>query len=587
MFQLKWIWSNLKGYRGLYIFAAVLSVIGHVLYLTSPIFGQQIVDTFIESPDAKTAIVEQRELFFWLCAGMVGFTLIRAIIQFSASMLYERSSQAMMYRIRTYLFANVQRQDMSYYDSNRTGDLMTRLSGDLDHVRHTVAWVGKTFVESMVLFISTSVYFFYLDPFLALSMLLLTPIIFVTSNIFRKRVGPMYTSLRETLSQLNIRAQENIAGNRVVKAFAREDFEVEKFQEKSTEYADASKKTALTWWKFFPFIETTAQGLAVIHLLVGGIFVMIGRLTFGEYIAFSGLIWTLSNPMRFIGNLVNDFQRFMASAAKIIEVYYSRPMIVDRVDAEKTEGKLEGKIEFRDVTFHYRRSNTAALKNISFTVSPGETVAIMGETGAGKTTLINMIPRFYDPEAGEILVDDVNVRFHKLQNLRKNIGIAMQDVILWSDTIDGNIAFGDTDLPEEEVKRFALLADADGFIEKTPEGYETIIGERGVGLSGGQKQRISLARALAVKPAILILDDTTSAVDLETEQVIQDNLNNKLGYKPTRLIIAQRVSTARVADRIIIIKDGEISESGTHEELLKIENGYYKEIHDLQIGQVA
>ncbi len=583
MFQVKWIWENLKGYRGRYIFALCMSVIVQIMYLTNPVFGQKIVDTFIYGDNAAENLRTNSRLLIMLCLGMVLFTLVRTVIQFSANMTYEVCSQGMLAKIRNFLFANVQKQDMSFYGRNRTGDIMTRLSGDLDMVRHTVSWIIKTLLESIVLFTTTTVYFFILDPVMALCLLALTPLIFIISGIFRKDVGPKYVDRRERMSRLNTQAQENISGNRVVRAFAREEYEIERFGVKSREYAEATKNAGLTWLKYFPYIEITAQGLSVVQLIVGGIFVITGRLTMGEYVAFSGLIWTLSNPMRNVGTLINDLQRFMASATKIIEVYYSRPFIVDRIDAKEMPERLRGDIEFRNVSFSY--DETEVLKNVSFKIKAGETVAIMGETGSGKTTLVNLIPRLYDPKKGEVLVDGVNVRFIKLDTLRKNIGMAMQDVLLWSDTIDGNIAFGDSELPDEDIVRFAKAADADGFIGELNDGYDTIIGERGVGLSGGQKQRISLARALAIRPSILILDDTTSAVDLETEKNIQENLAG-LDFKCTKIVIAQRISSAKDADKIIILKDGSISEMGTHEELLKNENGYYSEIYRLQQGNI-
>lgn len=583
MFQIKWIWENLKGYRGKYILALFMTVIGQAMYLTSPIFSQNIVDTFIYSDNAAENLENKRELLIMLCCGMVLFTIIRTTIQFNANMLYEKCSQGMLSRIRNYLFANVQKQDMTYYDRYRTGDIMTRLSGDLDMVRHSVAWIIKTLLESLVLFFSTTIFFFILDPLMALCLLALTPLIFIVSGMLRKEVGPKYVDLRERLSQLNTQAQENIAGNRVVRAFAREDYEIERFQEKNADYSEANKTASLTWLKYFPFIETTAQGLTIVHLIAGGIFVITGRLTMGEFVAFSGLIWTLSNPMRNVGALINDLQRFLASASKIIEVYYSRPIVVDRADAKEMPERLNGEIEFKNVSFSY--GETEVLKDISFKVGAGETVAIMGETGSGKTTLINLIPRLYDVNGGEVLVDGVNVRMMKLNTLRKNIGMAMQDVLLWSDTIDGNIAFGDSDMPEENIETFAKAADAAGFVANLSDGYDTIVGERGVGLSGGQKQRISLARALAIRPSILILDDTTSAVDLETEKHIQENLAN-LDFSCTKIIIAQRISSAKDADKIIILKDGKISEMGTHEELLKNKDGYYTEIYNLQQGNI-
>ena len=583
MFQIKWIWENLKGYRGKYILALFMTVIGQAMYLTSPIFSQNIVDTFIYSDNAAENLENKRELLIMLCCGMVLFTIIRTTIQFNANMLYEKCSQGMLSRIRNYLFANVQKQDMTYYDRYRTGDIMTRLSGDLDMVRHSVAWIIKTLLESLVLFFSTTIFFFILDPLMALCLLALTPLIFIISGMLRKEVGPKFVDLRERLSQLNTQAQENIAGNRVVRAFAREDYEIERFQEKNADYSEANKTASLTWLKYFPFIETTAQGLTIVHLIAGGIFVIIGRLTMGEFVAFSGLIWTLSNPMRNVGALINDLQRFLASASKIIEVYYSRPIVVDRADAKEMPERLNGEIEFKNVSFSY--GETEVLKDISFKIGAGETVAIMGETGSGKTTLINLIPRLYDVNGGEVLVDGVNVRMMKLNTLRKNIGMAMQDVLLWSDTIDGNIAFGDSDMPEEDIETFAKAADAAGFVANLSDGYDTIVGERGVGLSGGQKQRISLARALAIRPSILILDDTTSAVDLETEKHIQENLAN-LDFSCTKIIIAQRISSAKDADKIIILKDGKISEMGTHDELLKNKDGYYTEIYNLQQGNI-
>lgn len=312
--------------------------------------------------------------------------------------------------------------------------------------------------------------------------------------------------------------------------------------------------------------------------MVGGLFVINGRITIGEFTAFAGLIWTLANPMRNIGTIINDFQRFTASANKIIEIYYGRSKIADREDAVDIEGRIKGDISFKDVSFSY--GNTEVLHNINLDIKAGETVAIMGETGSGKTTLTELIPRIYDVNGGQVLVDGKDVRMLKLKQLRGGIGVATQDVLLYSDTIDGNIAFGNTDMSEEEVVKCAEYADADNFVRKLSEGYETIVGERGVGLSGGQKQRIALARALAVKPSILILDDTTSAVDTETEKHIQNSLRN-LDFPCTKIIIAQRISSTKDADKIVILKNGTIMDIGTHEELINRE-GYYKEVYELQ-----
>ncbi|MBQ8800495.1 MAG: ABC transporter ATP-binding protein [Lachnospiraceae bacterium] len=581
--KMAWLWENMKGYRLIYLVGILGTIVYNVMQLTVPYITQHIIDLFLTGENAAANLVNKRDLFFQLIIAMIVLTFVRTLIVYLVCMDVEHVSQKVLYRVRTHLFDKIERQDMSFYNTYRTGDLMTRVTGDLDAVRHMIAWVIRCIVESFALLIATAAYFIYMDWLLAVSILAIAPFILIIIVLFRNKVAPRHKELREKLSHLNTAAQENISGNRVVKAFAREDYEIKKFDECSKDFSKTNKKTALTWVSYFPYIETFANLMSIALLIVGGLFIINGRIGMGEYVAFSGLIWAVQNPMRNLGNIMNEFQRFSAASDKVMEIYYSEPTIVDKEDAVDLPDRFKGKVEFRNVSFKYEDGTMPVLHNISFVANPGETVAIMGETGCGKTSLIQLIPRFYEPTEGEVLVDGVNVNDMKLTQLRKNIGLATQDVLLYSDTIDGNIAYGDSSLTKEEVEKFAKYSAAAKFITKMPEGYDTIVGERGVGLSGGQKQRISLARALAVKPAILILDDTTSAVDMETEKQIQHSLK-ELDFPCTKLIIAQRVSTTKFADKILIIRDGRITEEGTHDELVA-KKGYYYSLVQLQTGE--
>ena len=580
--KLAWLWENMQGTRGIYIVGMLGTIVYNVLQLTVPYYSGKIVDIFLTGENARENMRTNSDLFYKLLIAMVGFTFLRTIIVYLDCMIYEHVSQTVLYRVRNYLYDKIERQDMTFYSTYRTGDLMTRVTGDLDAVRHMVAWVIRMVIESFSLFGAAAIFFLYINWKMALCLLVISPFVFWIIYLFKNKVAPMHALLREKLAQMNTYAQENISGNRVVKAFAREDYEIQKFDKANKDYAKTNKATGMVWLKFYPYVESIANLMPVVMLAVGGVFLIRGQLTMGEYVAFSGLIWAIANPMRQMGNIMNEFQRFSAASQKVMEIYYSKPKIKDAEDAVAHPGRFEGKIEFSDVSFQYEDGDLPVLHDINFTVEPNETVAIMGETGCGKTSLIHLIPRFYEPTKGEIRIDGIPVGKLKLADLRKNIGLATQDVLLYSDTIEGNIAYGDSTIDLDEVMKFAKYSAASDFISKMPEGYDTIVGERGVGLSGGQKQRISLARALAVKPSILILDDTTSAVDMETEKQIQQSLR-ELDFPCTKIIIAQRISTTKAADKILVLQDGYIREAGTHEELLA-QKGYYYELVKLQTG---
>ena len=572
MQQIKWLWSIMdKSYHKWHILALCISAVTSVMLLINPSLTAVLVDEVIVGGNTEPLI---RILMMMLI-----FKVLREGMRYFMVITLERTSQNTVYNLRTRLFTKLQHQDMRFFDRNRTGDLMTRMSADVDWCRHFLSYLDYVAMDSVVMFLSTSIYFFFVSWRLALILVCVTPLLMIITKVYSGRVRPLFVDMRDKLSDMNTAAQENIAGNRVVKAFAREEHEKEAFDCRSAAFRDANLDINKLWLSFYPAIEVLANAMTLITVFIGGLFMIQGNLSAGGLSIFTSLSWALSNPMRNLGNLLNDWQRFSTCATKVMQLDLSRPAIVDG-DNTVPHDRVQGRVEFRNVSFAYDGQNV--LRDVSFTAEPGQTIAIMGPTGSGKTTVIQLLARFYDVQKGEILVDGCNVRQWKLQELRHGIGTAIQDVFLFSDTVEGNVAFGNQELTLEEVRDFARRADADGFIEKLPEGYDTIIGERGVGLSGGQRQRIALARALAMRPGILIMDDTTSAVDMETEQYIQRQLR-ELPYDCTKIIIAQRISSVKDADQILILRDGQITERGTHAELLR-QKGYYYQTYCLQNG---
>ena len=570
MFRIKWLWKYMGEKRNLFVIAMVLSAVTSAILVVNPMLSQKLIDDVITPQDTSMLLP--------LLGLMMVVQMVRLILRYVMVVLLEKSSQCTFNGLRRKMFNVLQNEDARYFHSIRTGDLMTRMTNDLDLIRHALAWISYSTVDSIVTFAAALIYLGCVNVELMLCLAAITPFILIVTRFFSKVIHPMFVQLRQKLSSLNTVAQENIEGNRVVKAFAREEYENQKFEEKNEDYRKMNLKTAYVGAKFNPIIDLLSQSLTVTTLLVGGIFMMQGKITAGEILAFSSLTWALANPLRNLGMLINDVQRFFASCQMIIEIFYAQPTIADRYMARDPGVRPQGDVEYRNVTLTI--DGATILDDISFHVKPGQTLGIIGTTGSGKTTLVGMLTRINDPTSGDVLLDGEPVQSYTLKALRRHIGVAMQDVFLFSDTVDSNIAYGDPDMPFEDVQKYARTADADEFIRKMEDGYDTLVGERGVGLSGGQKQRISLARALAIRPAVLILDDTTSAVDMETEKYLQEQLRN-LDFPCTKIIIAQRVSSIEDADLILVLDRGRIVESGTHRELLK-NKGFYRHIWAIQ-----
>ena len=570
--QIEWLWKNMDvPYRRRHVIALCICAFTCLLLLVNPALSRRLIDDVIMAgnPDPLLSIL----------AVMLVIKLGRESLRYMMVIFLEKDSQNVVFNLRRSLFTRMQYNDMQFFDTHRTGDLMTRMSADLDWCRHFLSYIDYRIIDAVCTFAFATVYLVFVNWKLTLLLIVITPVLLVISRLLSRHIRPRFVFMRERLADMNTAAQENIAGNRVVKAFAREEYEKERFEQKNRAFMNSHLRINKLWLSFFPVIELLVNAIQLVTVFVGGLFIIRGELTPGELAVFTGLSWAVSNPMRELGNLINDLQRFSTSAAKVMEIYYGAPRIGDAPDAVSHD-RVQGRIEFDHVSFSF--DSTPVLTDVSFSVEPGQTVAVMGPTGSGKTTLISLLARFYDVTEGEIRVDGCNVKQWKLSQLRSGIGTATQDVFLFSDTVEGNIAFGNQELTLDEVRDFARRADAAEFADKLPEGYDTIIGERGVGLSGGQRQRIALARALAVRPGILVMDDTTSAVDSETEQYIQDQLRN-LPFSCTKFIIAQRISSMRDADLILVLQNGRITEQGTHRELLD-QHGYYWQTYCLQYG---
>ena len=592
--NLRWILPYCKPDLSRVLGAVLLFIVNDTMALIIPLITGVIVDQVITGGHA--------DMLTRLCLIMIVFTLIRVGSRYGYQMFMERFGQNTIFRLVSDQYEKLHQLDFTYFNHTRVGDIMSRMTSDTDAMRHFLSWTTYNILDCVVMFVGAICVMFAIDWRLALALACVTPFIWIFARQLSSHARPLFLDIRNSLASLNSMVEENIEGNRVVKAFVREDHETEKFDERNDDYMRKNMAQAYNSRRYLPWLDGCSFSLQLITLVFGGWLVINGYMTLGNLVSFNSFLWMIDGPVRQFGWLLNDLQRFNASCVKIRRLLTAKSRIVEKPDAEESvkqavtiqsqvgqqraaaPDRISGEIRFDHVSFAFPDDpNTPILKDIDFFVPAGTKLGILGETGAGKSTLVNLISRFYDPTVGHVVIDGIDARDWPLTTLRSQVCVVAQDTFLFSDTIGGNIAFGaGNNRDENYIRRMAAIAGADGFIRSMPEGYNTVVGERGVGLSGGQKQRLSLARALADDPAILIMDDTTSAVDMETEAEIQRHLK-EMGGSKTIITIAHRISSIKDADLILVLEHGQIVERGDHASLVK-SHGRYWEIYKKQLG---
>ncbi|MCI5547795.1 MAG: ABC transporter ATP-binding protein [Clostridiales bacterium] len=512
-----------------------------------------------------------------LCAELLALVIMRAVSTYVRSLMLERVSQNVTYDLRTGLYRHLQELPYTFYDHHRIGEIMSRMTGDIDGVRNLISSGLITVFDNALNFVGALIFMSIMSWKLMLALLIFAPLVALTAWQFNKRIRPAFVNIREQNAVLNTTTQENLAGVRVVKAFTREDYESEHFKTENQKLLGMNLEATRIWSIFVPLMELLSSLCTPVMLLVGGVLLVNRQIDIGTLVAVNGYVWLIINPMRALSGIINMVVQAITSAEKLFYYQDFGSVIREKADAKEPE-KFEGHVEFDHVTFSYGGADV--LRDITFEAKPGQTIAVMGATGTGKSSLVSLIGRFYDVKKGSVRVDGIDVRDQKLKPLRRSMGYVMQETFLFSDTLTDNIRFGRPEASQEQVERAARVAQADEFIRKMPDGYETIVGERGMGLSGGQKQRVAIARAVLNDPSILIMDDSTSAVDMETEYLIQQDLKEVLKNRTT-FIIAHRISSVKNADMILVLDhEGRIAERGTHQQLLDMKGIYYGMVQD-------
>lgn len=515
-----------------------------------------------------------------LALSVVAVVIVKACLQFAHGFFGGRLGNFLAYRLRNACYEKLQFLSFRYYDTAKTGDLMSRLTGDLEAIRNFIGFGFAQLLNVFFMVIFGSIMMFSLNWQLTLVTLVTMPILAFIALKFESRIHPAFQEMRLALSSLTTAVQENITGVRTVKSFAREAHEVEKFSHRNERYKNNQIFAAELWSKFFPAMEFLASISAAILLGVGGTLVINGKMSLGELVAFFSLIWYIIGPMWGLGFHINNYTQSKASGERVLEVLNQKIDVKDKENArELVPSEVKGDVAFNHVTFAYG-NKMPAVTDIDFEAKSGAVIGFLGGTGSGKSTITQLMMRAYDVNEGSITLDGVDIRDYSVRSLRSQIATVFQETFLFSSSIRNNISYGLKNVSMEEIIRAAQLAKAHDFIMEMEDSYDTVVGERGMGLSGGQKQRIAIARALLKNPRILILDDATSAVDMETEHEIQAGFQEVMKGRTT-LIIAHRISSLRHADQIIVMNEGRVQQRGTHQELIAVP-GPYQDVYRIQ-----
>lgn len=555
-----------------YLAGALAMSVGIWLDMQTPIVTGRLVDDVIKAGNTS--------IFTGLILTLLGITLGRAVFGYMKEIAFDLAGVHVVKDLRQDLFDHIQGLSQNFFEEKNTGELMARLKEDGDKLWHGISFGIMLVIEMGVTLVIAVVLMLRIHVTLSLITFTTLPIIGWLAWHLSKEVDDIYGKISEKNAELNTTAQENIAGVRLVKAFAREKYEVKKFLEHNQGYYDLNMAYAKTIGRRFPSIQMLSNLLPVVAIVIGGAFVINADLSIGTLTMFMGYSYLIVWPVRLIGWLSSIMAEAYGAVKKIDTVFNSEAEIFDKEDAQVLERCL-GYVSFEDVTLAL--NGREILKNINFNIKPGQTLAIMGATGTGKTSIINLLERFYEPTEGQVLVDGRDISTLTLTSLRNKVAVVMQETFLFSDTIANNIHFGnDSQKAVSNIEGAAASAQAHEFVERMDEGYETVIGERGVGLSGGQKQRISIARAFSKEAKILIMDDATSALDMETEHQIQKEVAKR--KDATKIIIAHRISAVKDADEIIILDKGEIVERGTHKQLLAKQGRYFETFNEQYEG---